>query len=1376
MLFHSQGFFPNIIILILLRIQSIIAFQIFEQYPFSYSLNNGEFLIMTQKGFRLYDYTLHNLKNSYEFNPSTVNIQYKEDISDYTSVSDFPNGIIIALVKRIFFVFDSNLNKILENDLSAILGDGKYYQLTAHKRQLSLYYFIISYYDSTSPDLGPFSIKYFCFSTDTTTSITNPIAEITYIPINSEGNQCEIQHYGLSCKFMIKNSQEVFTCFYQVYSPPAISVTSFEISETTITPIEMDRIYSSNDQVSMIKSAISPDKTKALICYTKYATISKCFRYDITTNQFTTPKKYFDACSFGASGMSVLYFKEKDEYMFICYDNDKGFSIVKFDSNFQDSIPNSEGNTIPYYQFGKICYYIYSFNIVYLYYIDDYILINDCNLGDGVFTSFSINLDRIANKENDYPIREEVDIAFNKVIRTLPIITDENTDEETDTEFATETDTEVATETDSEVATQTDTQIATETDTQAATETNTEVATETDTQEATETDSEVATETDTQTPTQTDSEVATETDTQAASETNSEVATETDTQTPTQTDSTQTATQTDTQATSETDTQTVTEENNSSIHIIYQTSTKSKEEMVSNLEDIINDKDPEDTYVISGDDYTIIIRPVNEIIEDSTVNIDFSECEKELKEKFPSKQFRILQINMENNNEKCISDQVEYKIYDENGDEMDLSICEEVDIKIEYKITNTSLLNLEQISNFINKGIDVFNINSDFFNDICYSYTDDSSGSDLILSDRVSDIYQNYSICGSECEYKSFNLEKLSANCNCKVKQAVNTESEKGNFKSYIVGAFLDSNFGVVTCFNLVFSLKGKIKNAGFLIFGAMIISHIPINIVYFINGISPVIKYINLEMDSKGYKTNQVYKTSKSKKKQNKRKESNRKNLEGNNHGKEPKRKKHKKRLNENPPRRKRRESVSLDGDNLRISKNPKNKKFQIETLSNEGNKNLNNKIKGTEKNNAFENILKIKAKKRYIFRNNKQTNDSFDNGRININNNNLKKNFTTMESNKTQSNSFEKHQKKKHKKSHMNLNKLDENDEKNKSKKIKTKKFSQNYLLKNYNNNVVNSVESGAFLIPKSQKKLYNTKLTSKVIKQESNKRKWKNIFQTTEDENIQKNNERRRNEIPLILINANNIKNPEPFKSNYVLNNYDFNEAILYDNRNFCRIFFILLISKEKILNIIFFNPPLELKPLRIGIFIFSFACDLALNALFYLSDNISDKYHYTGAFKELYTLANNLTKSIISSLVSMILLAFFQSLVQSSNGIEDLFRKQEELLKADKKYKVSDETKNEIRNKINSILKCLKVKIIIFIIFETIFMLFFFYYATAFCQVYPNTQISWLLDNISSYLFSFIFATVLSFILACLYKLAIKNKTKALYKIIIFTYSF
>ena len=162
---------------------------------------------------------------------------------------------------------------------------------------------------------------------------------------------------------------------------------------------------------------------------------------------------------------------------------------------------------------------------------------------------------------------------------------------------------------------------------------------------------------------------------------------------------------------------------------------------------------------------------------------------------------------------------------------VDLSICDNIKIPIEYKI-NTTKLNLNEAFNFWKMGIDVFNINDRFFNDICYPYTDKKASSDMILTDRVSDIYQNVSLCAERCEYQSFNFEKNISNCLCNVKKEVNTKPEKGNIQTYIMSSFLESNFGVIKCYNLVFSFKGNLSNIGFWIFGIMLIIHIPLYIL----------------------------------------------------------------------------------------------------------------------------------------------------------------------------------------------------------------------------------------------------------------------------------------------------------------------------------------------------------------------------------------------------------------------------------------------------------------------------------------------------------------------------------------------------------------
>ena len=117
-----------------------------------------------------------------------------------------------------------------------------------------------------------------------------------------------------------------------------------------------------------------------------------------------------------------------------------------------------------------------------------------------------------------------------------------------------------------------------------------------------------------------------------------------------------------------------------------------------------------------------------------------------------------------------------------------------------------------------------------------------------------------------------------------------------------------------------------------------------------------------------------------------------------------------------------------------------------------------------------------------------------------------------------------------------------------------------------------------------------------------------------------------------------------------------------------------------------------------------------------------------------------------------------------MTQSSNTNKKLFKEQYKLLITAKNYKVNQDTILKIKNEVLKITKCLKIKIIFFFIFELLIMLFFFYYVIAFCHVYESTQISWLLDNISSYVMSLIITLVISLIGSILYKISIKYKIK------------
>ena len=79
------------------------------------------------------------------------------------------------------------------------------------------------------------------------------------------------------------------------------------------------------------------------------------------------------------------------------------------------------------------------------------------------------------------------------------------------------------------------------------------------------------------------------------------------------------------------------------------------------------------------------------------------------------------------------------------------------------------------------------------------------------------------------------------------------------------------------------------------------------------------------------------------------------------------------------------------------------------------------------------------------------------------------------------------------------------------------------------------------------------------------------------------------------------------------------------------------------------------------------------------------------------------------------------------------LEKFLKKKKKKIKKDKNYTIKDSTKNKIFQDIENILKNYKIKLASVLLFQLVMILFFWYFITAFCQVYRNTQ-KYLLLNI------------------------------------------
>ena len=281
----------------------------------------------------------------------------------------------------------------------------------------------------------------------------------------------------------------------------------------------------------------------------------------------------------------------------------------------------------------------------------------------------------------------------------------------------------------------------------------------------------------------------------------------------------------------------------------------SKDEITNNLKEILKEIKVGKNYEIFGNDFNLKIKPTNSTVFDNKTHVEFDECEKILRNHYNISNSSIItffQFEYDNDDTQSYIKQVEYQTYNNEKVILDLSLCKDVNIKIYHEIKEGVVLDESFISFFEDLGIDIFDINNSFFNDLCHPFSNNSN--DIILQDRIKYIYQNYSLCEQDCNYNSIDIESMTIACDCMVKENLSTVISPLNFGQAKESSILDSNIGVIKCYNLVFSLKDKSKNIGFWIFLILVIANVIFLVIFFIKGMKSITEYIFNQMVIFGY------------------------------------------------------------------------------------------------------------------------------------------------------------------------------------------------------------------------------------------------------------------------------------------------------------------------------------------------------------------------------------------------------------------------------------------------------------------------------------------------------------------------------------------
>ena len=331
-------------------------------------------------------------------------------------------------------------------------------------------------------------------------------------------------------------------------------------------------------------------------------------------------------------------------------------------------------------------------------------------------------------------------------------------------------------------------------------------------------------------------------------------------------------------------------------------------------------------------------------------------------------------------------------------------------------------------------------------------------------------------------------------------------------------------------------------------------------------------------------------------------------------------------------------------------------------------------------------------------------------------------------------------------------------ENNELNNNQEIKDikgqmifiNKYSPNinihqHLNKKISKRIINSIKEGNNIDSKTKSNLV---LLNQNKENNNNKSNNKIVF-SGKNKFKRKNTKISLNQMETIGEKEKDKSNNYISKTDYEIQDMDYEEAIIYDKRSYLKMYWSFLIDSQIILGTFCTENYLNLFIIKLSFFIFTFQISFFLNALFYTDEYISDAYHNDG----ILDFFSGLPKSIYSFIATLI----------STNLLKILSNSKSELLKLIRE-KRNDQNYNEL---ISNKLKKLRNKLIAY--FSIIFLLglFFSYYVISFCSVYRNSQKYWFLGCLESFGIDSLVSVIICIFLAIFRFISIQKHCKCLY---------
>ena len=253
--------------------------------------------------------------------------------------------------------------------------------------------------------------------------------------------------------------------------------------------------------------------------------------------------------------------------------------------------------------------------------------------------------------------------------------------------------------------------------------------------------------------------------------------------------------------------------------------------------------------IIDNDKY--IIKPLNnsilelisldnqEISDDPGISIiELNECKDILNQVYGIENASLLLYKIDTQIEGYSTLSVNYELYNPNNfSKLNLDYCNQSFIYIKIPV----LINPEETYKYDPK--------SDYYNDMCFPYTNENEA-DVLIKDRKNEfINNNMSLCENNCEFKGYDSENKKAICKCKIKNLIEelTDIDIDSEKFFEGWIDIDNliNIKVVKCYKLLSTKNGFLKNIGNFILLSIILLFIASAIYFYLKGFPKLQKEI---------------------------------------------------------------------------------------------------------------------------------------------------------------------------------------------------------------------------------------------------------------------------------------------------------------------------------------------------------------------------------------------------------------------------------------------------------------------------------------------------------------------------------------------------